>query len=173
MKIQLSRERMILGGLLLAACAGIAFDQYARAEEAAETTDEYSVQPVAGAAKAAKAQPITPERLLADRLVELAGPAPSPEAMRDVFHAPAPVAVTPPTVQEPVAEAAAPAPAALPGRVLNGVLFGADGKGVAIIDTKMIPVGGRVDGLKLIRVTKTTAVFTDGATEVTLKLRER
>lgn len=172
MKTKLSKERLLLVGVLLAAGGGLAFEQLTSAAETAAPTDEYAV-----ATPAAKPRtPITPERQLAARLIELAGPMPaSADAVRDVFSivsAPAPVEPEVVATAEPVAPVPTVSPA-WAARVLNGVLFGADGKGVAIVDGRMVPVGARYDGMRLVRVTKQIAVFSDGTTEITLNLKEK
>lgn len=177
MPVKATKQQLLLLGLLVASGAGWAADQYLfAAEPAGSTSDEFAVaRNVAGAGK--PLVPITPERRLASRLATLAGPMPdSIDTLRDLFSpvgpAKAPVELQP--AEEAPAEAQEPAiPPAWASRSLNGVLFGADGKGVAIVDGRMIPVGARFDGLRLARVTKQIAVFTDGKTEITLHLREK
>lgn len=174
MKTKLSKERLLLAGLLLAAGGGLAFEQFSSAAETVPEDDYTVAAPSAGASQ--PRTPITPERQLAARLLELAGPMPaSADAVRDVFSiVSAPVAAEPVVITEaePVAPAATVSPA-WAARVLNGVLFGADGKGVAIVDGRMVPVGARFDGMRLTRVTKQIAVFSDGAAEITLRLKEK
>lgn len=166
MKLQITRQRMLLGGLLLAAGLGLLCDQYLFAASPA-SENEYAMpaassSSMVAAPKVAKSAPLTPERLLAERLAKFSA---RRGAVRDVFNTGSPA----------VAGDASNAFGANPlsKRSLNGVLFGADGKGVAIIDGRMVKIGMRVDGLRLVRVSTQAAVFSDGTREYSLKISQK
>lgn len=169
MSIRLSRERLLLAGLLVAAGGGYMADQYLFAGEAASAADEFAVPSAASAAKPAKAAPAPPEQVLAARLRDLAGPTAQTAApLRDIFGA------TPlPKVIQPVEPVAPVIGEHWATRKLNGVMFGADGKGIAIVDGRLLKLGARLDGMRLTRVTQHTATFSDATSEITLQISQK
>lgn len=171
--MKVTRTQILLTGLLLAAGAGMYVDQYVLTADAAESADEYSVAAPSAGVKAARPTPAAPEAVLATRLRELAGETPAlPDEIRNVFFVNRPSAEADAGVNVKAADAAVAA-SPITKRTLNGVLFGVDGKGVAIIDKRMIRLGERVDGMRLVQVTKEMAVFSDGKSEVMLYLSHK
>ena len=165
MNLKLTRERIVLGGLLLAAGGGLLADQYLFAEAGDPAANEFALPKTATAAPKPAQSPVAPltaEQSFGVRLRELAGAPPtSPDTLRNLFS------------RDAVAASTNPHPNAWGKRLLNGVLFGADGKGVAIVDGRMVPIGSRLDGMQLVRVTKVMAVFSDGTNEITLKISQK
>ena len=179
----LTRSRKIVLAILALAATALLVDRLVLAPSAsgpararaAPTADERPEG--AGAAKSAS-PPTAPEvgsgPRLADRLETVATPFDlDPDRLRDGF---VPADAWLEELLEPPAEAETPEPQVSPAdrfaerHTLTSVILTARSSS-AVIDGKVVPVGQTIEGFRLIRLTRQSAVFEAGGEEVELSLR--
>jgi len=179
----LSRSRKIVLAILAVAATALLVDRlvlapsasgpkHARAAATADGT------PAGTSATSSPAPPTAPGAdpgpRLADRLRTIAQDAElDPDALRDGF---VPAAawleelVEPPPEPEPPEPQASPATQFAQRHTLTSVILTSRG-GSAVIDGKVVPMGQVLDGFRLTRLTRQSAVFEAAGEEVELRLR--
>jgi hypothetical protein len=179
----LTRSRKLILGILALAIVALVVDRLVLAPSAsgprhagaAETTNGNTAE--GGAAPPADAgappEPDPGARLAARLETTAARFELDPAALRDGF---VPAAAWLEELVEPVPEPEAPAPPVSPAQqfaqqhTLTSVIMTSRG-GSAVVDGKVVPVGQAVDGFRLVRLTRHSAVFESGGEQVELRLR--
>ena len=164
--IKLTRERTLLAGVMLAAVAGLTYDRLtaSAAELDADSSQQVAQEPSAPPVPTSVVR--SDEANLAARLATLAKAPTGGSAER---HNPFATLHQVRTADEQTTVALSPR---WQQRTLSGVVIKPNGRHIAIVDGKAIVLGAEFDGLRLINVTKDTAVFSNGSTQFALRSRK-
>jgi hypothetical protein len=161
--ITLTRQQLLLAGLMVVAAAALAYDRLtatAAVDSQFELSDDEPTIParVSLAAGGDEATLAARLRTLVSEKQTEAGTRSSP------FE---PVHRTGPDDNSHV-----PTSSRWSQRVLSGVVLRSDGLHVAIVDGKAIVMGTELDGLQLTAVSRDVAVFSNGSMRISLRSRK-
>jgi len=179
----LSRSRKIVLAILAVASTALLVDRLVLAPSASGPKHARAAATADGSttgtgAASSPAPPTAPGAMagprLADRLQTIAEDADlDPATLRDGFI-PAKTwleeLIEPPPEHESAEPQASPATQFAQRHTLTSVILTSRG-GSAVIDGKVVPVGQVLDGFRLVRLTRQSAVFEAGGEEVELRLR--
>ncbi|MBC8108137.1 MAG: hypothetical protein H7Z14_16245 [Anaerolineae bacterium] len=172
--MKLTRERKIVGAVLVIALGGLGFDQLSGTTSTADASlEDPSTLLLASASSSNKPARFSAsggeEISLASRLAKLAESTGtiSPGAIRDVFR---PADIWLPKTLGTIATATTADKFATDHK-LSTISVNTSGGGVAIVDGKLLHVGAKIDGYKLVAVNQQTATFeSHDGTRAQLKL---
>lgn len=183
--MKVNKQQKILGCVLVIGAIALCSDRLfflksgpAATESAAASASEYAVAPAAASAAPTKTTPITAstpvasvQNITLSQRLRNAAAAQTNRPLKDAF------AFSSAWGNGSDADNAAPASASA-GEVfkqshrLTGVLS-SNGRAVAMVDGKLVPVGQSVDGYRLVSISHRSATFESAHSQVILNLAER